>query len=77
MLSCKDLVMHSSDLLDGQLSFRRQLAVRAHLAICWKCRRFIGQLRMAQQVIRALPEDPIPNVDTLAQNLAELQRGGR
>lgn len=77
MLSCKDLVMHSSDLLDGQLSFRRQLAVRAHLAICWKCRRFVRQLRMAQQVIRALPEDPIPNVDALAQNLAERQRGGR
>ncbi|MBQ0742648.1 MAG: zf-HC2 domain-containing protein [Pseudomonas sp.] len=77
MLSCKDLVMHSSDLLDGQLSFRRQLAVRAHLAICWKCRRFVRQLRMAQQVIRALPEDPIPNVDALAQNLAERQRGDR
>ncbi|KAA0696643.1 zf-HC2 domain-containing protein [Halopseudomonas laoshanensis] len=76
MLSCKDLVMHSSDLLDGRLSFRRQLAVRTHLAICWKCRRFIRQLRMAQQVIRALPEDPIPNVDALAQNLAERQRGG-
>lgn len=77
MLSCKDLVMHSSDLLDGQLSFRRRLAVRAHLAICWKCRRFVRQLRMAQQVIRALPEDPIPNVDALAQNLAERQRGDR
>lgn len=77
MLSCKDLVMHSSDLLDGQLGFRRQLAVRAHLAICWKCRRFIRQLRLAQQVIRTLPEDPIPNIDTLTQHLAELQRGGR
>lgn len=77
MLSCKDLVMHSSDLLDGQLSFRRQLAVRAHLAICWKCRRFIRQLRMAQQVIRAMPEDPISDLDALALNLAELQRSGR
>ena len=41
MLSCKDLVERSSDYLDGQLRLRERLGVRAHLAMCVHCRRFI------------------------------------
>jgi|TARA_R110000822_G_scaffold92723_2_gene213797 predicted anti-sigma-YlaC factor YlaD len=74
MLSCRELVINASDLLDGQLTFRQHLAVRGHLAICWKCRRFIRQLRVSQRVLRAMPEDPIPELDYLAQQLANLQR---
>lgn len=74
MLSCKELVMHSSDLLDSQLSFRRRLAMHAHLAICWKCRRFVRQMRTAQRVIRAMPDAPVAKLEGLAQYLADLQR---
>lgn len=41
MLTCKELVAHSSDYLDGQLTLRQRLVVRAHLAMCGNCRRFI------------------------------------
>ena len=74
MLSCRELVNNASDLLDGQLSFRQHLAVRGHLAICWKCRRFIRQLRVSQRVLRAMPEEPIPELDRLVKQLSELQR---
>ena len=74
MLSCKELVAHSSDLLDGQLRLRQRLAVRAHLAMCLRCRRFIKQMRLTQAVLRQLPREPIAELDALAAKLAELRR---
>ncbi|MGH8434087.1 MAG: anti-sigma factor family protein [Pseudomonas sp.] len=76
MLSCKELVANSSDYLDGQLSFRERIAVRTHLAICWKCRRFIRQMRLIQGVLRQLPDIAIPELEALAARLAE-QRNTR
>ena len=74
MLSCKELVAHSSDLLDGQMRLRQRLAVRAHLAMCLRCRRFIKQMRLSQAVLRQLPQAPISELDALAAKLAELRR---
>jgi len=74
MLSCKELVARSSDFLDMQLSLRERLAVRSHLAMCWRCRRFIRQMRVTQRVLRALPDAAIPELEALAARLAELSR---
>lgn len=74
MLSCKELVAHTSDLLDGQLNLRQRLAVRAHLAMCLRCRRFIKQMRLSQAALRQLPREPITELDALAAKLAELRR---
>lgn len=76
MLTCKELVARSSDLLDGQLRLRSRIAVQLHLANCANCRRFIRQMRLTRTVLRGLPEAPIPELDSLAQRLAELQRKG-
>jgi len=70
MLSCRELVAHSSDYLDGRLRLRERIGVRAHLAMCVHCRRFIRQLRLSQQVLRRLPEQPLPELDALAEKLA-------
>ncbi|MFG0382121.1 anti-sigma factor family protein [Pseudomonas sp. zbq_18] len=74
MLSCKELVAHSSDYLDGQLRLRERISVRAHLALCSHCRRFIRQLKLSQAVLRKLPEQQIPELDALAERLAQQQR---
>jgi predicted anti-sigma-YlaC factor YlaD len=74
MLTCKELVAHSSDYLDGQLTLRQRLAVRAHLAMCGNCRRFIRQMKLTQAVIRQMPEDELPELDTLAERLAQNRR---
>lgn len=71
MLSCKELVAHSSDYLDGQLNLRERLGVRAHLAMCRHCRRFIRQMKVTQAVLRQLPDAAIPELDALAERLAE------
>ncbi|HBX56088.1 anti-sigma factor family protein [Pseudomonas sp. UBA2684] len=74
MLSCKELVAHSSDFLDGQLNLRQRLSVRAHLAMCRHCRRFIKQLRLSQAVVRKLPQGQSAELDALAAKLAEMRR---
>lgn len=74
MLSCKELVANSSDFLDGRLNLRERIRVRAHLAMCTHCRRFIRQLRLSQAVLRQLPEQPIAELDDLAERLAQQQR---
>ncbi|MFI8747514.1 anti-sigma factor family protein [Pseudomonas sp. NPDC077186] len=74
MLNCKELVAQSSDFLDGQLNLRQRLAVRAHLAMCVRCRRFIRQLKLTQAVLRQLPEAAVPELDALAARLVEARR---
>lgn len=74
MLTCKELVAHSSDYLDGQLTLRQRLAVRAHLAMCGNCRRFIRQMKLTQAVIRQMPDEALPELDALAERLAQNRR---
>lgn len=74
MLTCKELVAHSSDYLDSQLTLRQRLAVRAHLAMCGNCRRFIRQMKLTQAVIRQMPEGELPELDALAERLAQDRR---
>lgn len=74
MLTCKELVAHSSDFLDGQLTLRQRLAVRAHLAMCGNCRRFIRQMKLTQAVIRQMPDGELPELDALAERLAQDRR---
>ena len=74
MLTCKELVAHSSDYLDGQLTLRQRLAVRAHLAMCGNCRRFIRQMKLTQAVIRQMPDEELPDLDALAERLAQSRR---
>lgn len=74
MLTCKELVAHSSDYLDGQLTLRQRLAVRAHLAMCGNCRRFIRQMKLTQAVIRQMPDEELPELNALAERLAQDRR---
>lgn len=74
MLTCKELVAHSSDFLDGQLTLRQRIAVRAHLAMCGNCRRFIRQMKLTQAVIRQMPEGELPELEALSERLAQTHR---
>lgn len=77
MLKCRQLVAISSDYLDAELGFRQRLAVRAHLAMCWKCRRFMRQLRLAQALLRRLPQPEGDDLNARASLLASMQRKSR
>ncbi|MDP2245660.1 anti-sigma factor [Pseudomonas sp.] len=74
MLSCKELVALSSDLLDCHLSVRQRVAVRLHVLMCFRCRRFIRQMRLSQAALRQLPQGQSAELDALAAKLAEMRR---
>jgi predicted anti-sigma-YlaC factor YlaD len=76
MLSCKGLVALSSDLLDGELTWKQRIAVRTHLAMCVRCRRFIRQLRVSQRVIRQLPDQQAPELEALLKAMQAQQPRG-
>ncbi|WP_456025200.1 anti-sigma factor family protein [Pseudomonas capeferrum] len=69
MLTCKEQVARSSDYLDGQLTFRERLLVRHHLMFCPNCRRFIRQMRLMQATLKIMPEEPVKDLDALADRL--------
>lgn len=77
MLTCKQLVALSSDLLDAQLSGRQRLAVQVHLMMCGRCRRFVRQMRLSQQLLRVWPESLNPDTQALAERLAAMRRERR
>jgi predicted anti-sigma-YlaC factor YlaD len=77
MLTCKQLVALSSDLLDAQLSGRQRLAVQVHLMMCGRCRRFVRQMRLSQQLLRVWPEPLNPDTQALAERLAAMRRERR
>ncbi|MBD2839356.1 zf-HC2 domain-containing protein [Pseudomonas sp. JM0905a] len=74
MLTCKELVARSSDLLDGELSFRERMAMRRHLMLCRNCRRFIKQMKLTQAVVRFMTDSQGAEVDDLAAHLAQKRR---
>lgn len=76
MLTCKEQVARSSDYLDGQLTFRERLMVRHHLMFCPNCRRFIRQMRLLQATLKIMPEDPVKDVDALAERMATARGKG-
>ena len=62
MLKCKELTL------------KQRIAVRMHLAMCVHCRRFIRQLRVSQRVIRQLPDQQAPELETLLRAMQAQQQ---
>lgn len=74
MLTCKEQVALSSDFLDKQLNFRQRSMMWNHFIFCADCRRFIGQMRLTQKTLRAMPEDVLPDAASLGERLASEHR---
>ncbi len=55
MLSCRDVTELGSDIIDHRLGLRTRLAVMLHLRICPSCPRYIEQLKLTSDVLKALP----------------------
>ena len=53
MLSCREVVDRSSELIDDELPAAERFRVRLHLLMCHRCRNFLDSLR---QLRRTLPE---------------------
>ena len=42
--------------------------------MCGNCRRFIRQMKLTQAVIRQMPDEELPELDALAERLAQDRR---
>jgi len=72
MLSCRQITERSSALLDGELGFRERWAVRMHLAMCVRCRRFTRQLRLLVESLRLRSTAESVSADFVDRVLAAL-----
>ncbi|MCC7241511.1 MAG: zf-HC2 domain-containing protein [Acidobacteria bacterium] len=54
MLRCRDVARLASDYINGDLSWRQRLAIRAHLLMCRHCSRYLLQMRQAVALVRRL-----------------------
>ncbi len=56
MWSCQDVTERASDNLEGRLTLRERLALRAHLAVCVHCRRYLRQFARTVGLLRDMPQ---------------------
>lgn len=57
MPTCRDVAAHSSDLLDGSLTWRARLQIRAHLLMCGMCREYVRQMAFMVRALQQLPRE--------------------
>lgn len=59
-MTCKEMVEHLSDYLDGDLDAALKETIEAHGGECPPCRAFIRTLRRTVEAVRSLPREPLP-----------------
>ena len=64
MLSCKDAGELISDSIDGQLSFRQKMRLKAHLIFCRWCRLYKKQVEYISDLISAGTQTDKPPVQS-------------
>lgn len=79
MLKCREVPQEIEGLHDGQLDWRRRMALRLHLLICHHCRRYVRQLGIMLQALHHRQNHHIENVDDrqTQQILSRLSQEGR
>lgn len=65
MLKCRDVPVEVSAALDGELPWRRRLALRFHVLLCRHCRRYLRQARSLARAWRNR-EDPATDKEVAA-----------
>lgn len=76
MAECKDIAEEASDLLNGDLPFRRRIALHLHILYCTCCKNYIQQLKQTISTISVLRPKEKDDTDksALAKQLQELSK---
>lgn len=59
-VTCQAFTEAMTDYLEGRLTFRQKVRFQAHLGLCLGCRRYLRQMKQSIEVLRQLPDEPIP-----------------
>ncbi|OUR63889.1 hypothetical protein A9Q79_09045 [Methylophaga sp. 42_25_T18] len=76
MAECKDIAEEASNILNGDLPFRKRIALHIHLFYCSCCRNYIQQLKQTIatiSVFRPIEKDST-DMSALAKQLQELAK---
>ena len=63
MLHCKDVADKASDYIDKELPLKTRLSIKMHLFMCYKCSRYVEQLKTTIQALAGLRNDPADSPD--------------
>ena len=58
MITCDQALELLSAQLDGAMTIEEQTALQEHLAACPECRRIQGELKMAEEALPELQQEP-------------------
>ena len=58
MITCKEALELLSAQLDGAITIEEQAALDAHLALCPECRKIQNELRLADEALPGLQQEP-------------------
>jgi len=75
MLKCRELVVEADALLDGDLGWRRRLALRLHLFLCVDCRRYVRQLKLMLAALACSRQET--NETQIRELMARIRSGDR
>lgn len=59
-LTCQQVEVRASDLLDGKIPPGEREPVERHLSACGSCTRFVQEIRQTVRRLNALPREPMP-----------------
>lgn len=51
-MRCRDVAALASDFANGDVPWRRRMAIQAHLMMCEACQRYVRQIRQVVALIR-------------------------
>lgn len=73
MLTCREMALLGSDVIDKQLSLRKRIAVFVHLRQCKSCRLYIKQLVLTSAVLQHLaPETDSTDVEATLEHIQQV-----
>jgi len=76
MLRCKDLADKASAYIDNELPLKTRLSVKMHLFMCYKCQRYVKQLKTTIQTLTGLRNNPtdLPSEKIYKELLEEFKK---
>ena len=76
MLSCKEVAEKASAYIDNELPLKTRLSIRMHLFMCYKCQRYIQQLKTTIQSLTGLrnSQTDVPNEKFSSELLEEFRK---
>jgi len=60
MLTCRQMTELVTDHLEGRLPLGDRLRFQLHLGLCFRCRRYLRQMRLTIATLGKLPDQPMP-----------------